>query len=224
MIVKCHLGLGDAVYSYAIIEHLLKTNKKITVQTKYPLVFKDLPCDTTIEYGPFDLWLRYTHRRKEKTTQFQDMCISAKIKEPLKIKLPKTFKYDSKIVDYVLNRVDDSGRKLAIIKEPCAAHMDKKNDNLRFAPDVQEVQDFVNKNKLKYFFVSVGKDEVFKGRIKGIDFDLNNKLTVSDLLYLCQESDIIASQTGHLIPIAQAFNVEYKLFTSGRCPIPLHKL
>lgn len=210
--IRTHLGLGDAVYSYPVVKHLLKNYKNITVLTKYPVIFKELPVKCADISGEYDLFLRYTDKRHKKTTQFQDICASAGITEKIPFRLDWKVDFSSEFIDLYGDRLMQNGKKVCVIKEPCAAHMDKRSGSFRMAPISAKVQEFINKNRNQYFFVSVGQSDKYKQRLNGIDLDLNDKLSLSDFITLVNHCEAVATQIGHLVPLAQAFGKKLTIF------------
>jgi ADP-heptose:LPS heptosyltransferase len=218
MIIKCHLGLGDAIYSYPVIKELAKKNR-VEVMTNYPDVFEPLNVKC-IPYGAnHDLFLQYTNKRNLKTTQFQDILSSAKIQVSQRIN--EKYKPDTDLPDKILK----STKKIALVQEPCAAHMDKRNKRMRFAANEKAMQSVIDKMSYTHEFISVGQDEVYSARMRNVETKYINKLSVKDYLYLCQNADFILTGVGHLLPIAQAFNVPYKcILPVGKMPIDVCKL
>jgi alpha-L-arabinofuranosidase len=215
MIIKTLRGIGDAVYAWPIIERLSESNN-VTVITKYPIIFENLPVRVSTDYNiKEDVKLSYLSRRLINTTnQYQDICIYSSYSIPFSFKWDKGFT-DSFIENHLHSIIDKSfqlGKKICVIKEPCAAHMHKSKHDLSVAPNVNEMQTWVNNNSHKYIFISVGQNEIFKSRLSGIDFNLVDKMSVQDLITLCAMSDAIVSQVGHLVVLAQGFGKPMKIF------------
>lgn len=211
--IKTHLGLGDAVYSYSVVKYLLKKHHDITVLTKYPIVFSNLPVKTeTIFDKRYDLFLKYTDKRHKSTTQFEDICESAGITERIPFRLDWKINFSSEFKENYFDYISKSGKKICVIKEPCAAHMDKLSNSFRMAPASQKVQDFINRNRNDFFFVSVGLNDKYQQRLENINLDLNDKISLSDFITLVKYSDAVATQIGHLVPLAQAFNKKLTIF------------
>lgn len=211
MKIRTLSGLGDAVYGYPIAKHLARKGP-VTVSTKYPEVFSALKnVQTTDDRSNCDLVLRYT--RVPGKTQWEEICKATGFEVPFVFDWPKTLK------DFDLPQIPQ-GKKLCIIKEPCVAHMHKSAKNYSMSPRVDEMQAWVNQNSKRFFFVSVGQDEQFKARLKGIDIDLTNKLTVPQLLTLCANAGAIVTQIGHLVPIAQGLRIPLKIFEPEKITDP----
>ncbi len=189
-------GLGDAIYAYPIVKHFAKS-ESVTICTQYPEVFRYLEgVTTTREPHPNDIVLRYT--REPGSNQYRDVCDIVGVYPEFKFEWPPMFL--------------DVEKPVCIIKEPSTCHMNKRTGDMSLAPNVEEIQNWVDAHKDQYYFVSVGKDEVFKGRLQNIDRHLVDQISVSDLLGLCSGAAAIATQIGHLVPIAQAMGKPLKIF------------
>ncbi len=85
MILKGPSGFGDAIYTRVVAEWLLKNRSSIlTVQTRYPNVFCDLPLHIVDLgfHGHVDHGLTYINDKKNQTTsQFNDMLKRAELPE-----------------------------------------------------------------------------------------------------------------------------------------------
>lgn len=211
MKIRTLSGLGDAVYGYPIVKQLARKTA-VTVCTKYPEVFSNLKnVQTTDDRSNCDLVLRYT--RAQGKTQWEEICKCAGFEVQFIFEWPKT------LPGFEIPQAPQ-GKKLCVIKEPCVAHMHKSAKNYSMSPKVEEMQAWVNANSRRFYFVSVGHDEQFKARLKGIDLDLTNKLTVPQLLTLCANAGAIATQIGHLVPIAQGLRIPLKIFEPEKITDP----
>lgn len=213
MIIKTMAGIGDAVYTYPIIKHFLKTNK-VKVITKHPIIFDSLDVEISTDYqNKFDLNPRYTHLRDSQNNQYTDMLQSVNLFDipfVLDWKMGFTKSFKTKTLNDLMTKFTQSKKKLCILKEPVCSHMHKKKKDFSISPVVSEIQNFVNSNN--YFYISVGNSEIFKKRLYGIDYDLIDKTSIQDLITLCAMSDLIVSQVGHLVPIAQSMNKKLQIF------------
>lgn len=199
--IRTPLGLGDAVYAFPIVKHFTQT-EKVIVCTQYPDVFKSLGIETTTDKTNQDLCLRYQFRSEK--DYYTQMCDLAGVHPEFKFDWP----YEYETVGFK----NKTGKLLCVIKEPVTAHMHKGARDFSTTPIAEKMQAFVNDNREQMFFVSVGKDEVFKSRLSGIDSDLNNILSIPDLITLVSMADIVATQIGHLVPLAQSLGRHIKLF------------
>lgn len=225
MIVKTMLGLGDAVYAHPIVRRLADLNDYVKVITRYPIVFQGLRDVTAVQSVSTSINVRLRYQHQNDTPQYTDMlkCVPQVSYVPLKFNWPFDFSEDAKKswLPDLLHNLEATGKQLCVIKEPCAAHVhksmhyhrDHKKLLFSMAPNVIEVQQWVDDNRNKYFYVTVGNTELFKTpALLGIDFDLVDKTSVHDLLCVCAAADVIATQVGHLVPIAQGMGKQLKMF------------
>lgn len=214
MVIKALKGIGDAVYTFPIIKHYCDI-EAVTVITPYPIVFDALNVKTTIDYSvKADLHPEYTSRRASRKNQYEDMLESIGLSSlPFEFKweLGFTDEFKSKYLVDIIMAMSAGKKRLCVIKEPCAAHMHKRARDFSVAPRRQEMQSWIDANK-GFVFVSVGQDEEYRSRMEGIDFDFTNKTSVQDLISLCSIADIVATQIGHLIPIAQGLRKPLVIF------------
>lgn len=201
--IRTPLGLGDAVYTFPIVKHFAQT-EKVIVCTQYPDVFKSLGIETTAEKTNQDLCLRYQFRAEK--DYYTQMCDLAGVHPEFKLDWPYRESDDCP------SFIHDAFQPVCVIKEPVCGHMHKGSKNFSMAPNVERMQNFVNKNNGILHFVSVGEDEVFKARLSRINTDLNNRLSVHDLISIVTYSSVVVTQIGHLVPLAQALGKPLKIF------------
>ena len=224
-VVKTMLGLGDAIYAHPIVKRLAELNDHVKVITKYPIVFQGLRDITAVQSASTSINVRLRYKHPNAIPQYTDMlkCVPQVSHVPFKFNWP--FNFTAKAVEDwapdLLIKFHSSEKKLCVIKEPCANHVhknmhyhrDHKKLLFSMAPNVNEVQQWVDDNRDKYFFVAVGDSELHKlPTINGIDFDLLDRTSIHDFLCICAMADAIATQVGHLVPIAQSMGKPLKIF------------
>lgn len=209
------LGIGDCVYAYPIIK-LYTLTREVKVITPFPEIFASLEIETLTDMNQhFDVKPCYTQSRSSKKGQYEDMLDSVKL--PF---IPFVFgwnsgfsdEFRSKHLKNIVARLSMEGKGICIVKEPCLANMHQKNGDTSVAPDIEEMQAWIDENKKRFVYISVGKGEIFTDRLQGIDIDLNDQLSIPDLITLCGMAQGIATQVGHLVPIAQGLNRPLKIF------------
>lgn len=214
-IVKTMLGIGDCVYAYPIIKHFTQT-REVKILTPYPEIFQSLEVECSTDLNQhFDSMPSYIQGRHSKKSQYEDMLDSVKL--PF---IPFMFGWNSgfsdefrrKYLKEIVARLSMDGKGICIVKEPCLANMHQKNGDTSIVPDLQEFQDWIDKNSNRFMYISVGKGETFIHRLQGIDMDLNDQISIPDLVTLCGMAQGIATQVGHLVPIAQGLNRPLKIF------------
>lgn len=213
MVIRCMRGLGDAVYTYPIVKYYEKQNP--IVITNYPVVFSSLNVRTTTNYGlSAILKPKYSNLRKSPYSQYKDLLRSVNLNN-----IPFTFEWNLgfteefkvKHFETIMNDWTASHKNLCIIKEPSYAHMEKtKNNGTAVSPNPMEMQKWVDTHDM--YYISVGREERFTARLKNIDYDLVDKTSVQDLITLIQLSSMVATQVGHLVPIAQGLSKALKVF------------
>lgn len=79
-------------------------------------------------------------------------------------------------------------------------------------PDYRSIQRWMLDNREKFFYITVEHEtNVIKNRLVGIDARIQG-LSVTDYISLCNMVDHIATQYGHLAPLAQALGKSLTVF------------
>lgn len=189
-------GLGDALYVQAIARHLLAKGERLEVCTSWPDVFSQLDVQTgAFRRHKVDIVAHYVQRKEDKnSTQFQDCCLSAKLTEPVELRLDwkpsKKWEFDKPAIIVGLprqpmNRKDGYGRELL--------------------PDCNRIQQAIDRLKGKATIIQVGAGEPLF-RFSGIDLDLADKTTISELLDIASQVDGFLGYCSFIIPLAESFD------------------
>ena len=129
--IKGPSGFGDAIYTRAIVEWMLKNKSNIyNVQTRYPNIFSDLTVTTSDLnfHGRVDYDCKYIYQKtNQETTQFEDMLNSAKLPQ-------------FELTSYLAN--PDAVKDKTIVIEPYAP-MNGVVTSLSMKPDEQEFFNYV---------------------------------------------------------------------------------
>lgn len=192
------VGLGDAVYAYPIIKYYseLYPNCNFKVITKYKEVFEcieKVSCDTETNF--FNIDCRYLNRKDKKSNQFEDICFNARIKKKIEFKIEI---YKNKI------DINNKNKKILLVRNPYLGMELRKTPIL--TPDFKKIDIILNFLKKYYYIVLLRHDE------DGTDVYLKNyneifeNTTINQLLNLVDCSDLILSQNGHILAIAEALN------------------
>ena len=190
-------GLGDALYVQSIARHLVKKGQRLEVCTSWPDVFKPLGDDVVI--APFrrpgvDIVAHYVKRKQERgTTQFEDCCISAGIDEPVELRL-----------DWAPEKQYSFKKPLVLVALPRHPMNRKDGFGDELMPDCSVIQRAIDKMKGRACLVQVGVGEPLH-RFTGLDLDLANKTTVSDLLDIASAADGFLGYCSFFIPMAESF-------------------
>ena len=192
------MGLGDALYVQSIARHWVEEGQKIQVCSSWCEVFSQIPVEVT----PFtrlgvDRVAHYTMRKGHSgTTQFQDCCISAGIRRPIDLRLDWKRTTDPEL---------PKGKPIVVVALPRTPMGRTDGFGLEVLPDCRAIQRVIDALKGKATVVQIGKGEpLFK--FDGIDVDLANKTTVSELLDVASLADGFLGYCSYLIPLAESFN------------------
>lgn len=192
-------GLGDAIYQRPIAEYLVSQGKEITVCTAYPEVFEGAGVST----APFsreriNVLAHYSMRRALKTTQFQDMCDSAKVP---RIELRFEWKVKN---GHLLHEViaKAQGRKVVLVhggREPFGR---KDGLGLELIPRREAFSEAL-KGFSDCFRVRIGNAAQYE---LDVDLDLQGKTSVSDLIDLGKVCDAVVGQVSFVAPLSEVFD------------------
>ena len=194
-------GLGDSIYLRPIVEYLAVSNP-ITVLSFFPDVF--LGCKN-VSVEPFqksnvDVIAHYSTRRHIQTsTQYNDMVVTARIKEPV----PLRFEWQIQNLELVRTLIDTAkGRPIILVHGGRAPFgradgygMEVMPWRCGFLPILETLSDC--------FLVRIGKGEQYPLKV---DMDLQDLTTVTDLLDLGYICDGVVTQCGYPVPLAECFD------------------
>jgi len=206
MIIRGARGLGDALFLYPIIEYYINKGENVTVKTNYPEIFKELNCKTVplITAGTTDIVARYAERfENPETNMLEDTAILADMPLPVelsvKYKCKRKFKFNT-------------NKKICVIRQPDYPMNAKRPEStLVLVPKIEIIQEIINKFKDECYFVLAGSGHGLKPELTGIDEDLTDISVIQELLELVNSSDIVLTQMGYMLPMAEALNK--KLFS-----------
>jgi hypothetical protein len=201
--IRGGMGFGDALYVQSVARHIVKSGQKLRVRTAWPDVFR--PLEGMVETVPFarqgvDILAHYSQRKPiQGTTQFQDCCISAGIKEPVEMRL------DWKVVKQGLaDKVRQSGKPVLVVQLPRTPMGRTDGFGASLLPDCRVIQRFIDEAKPDHFIVQIGAGEpLFKFR--GIDMDLANKTSVCETIDVASVADRFLGYVSFLVPLAESF-------------------
>lgn len=197
-------GLGDSLYVQAIARHLVRQEDRIEACSNWPDVFRPLaPHGVTV--SPFRrtsitrLAHYATRRDVPRTTQFEDCCITAGIKEPVDLRLDWTIGNRA-----LADRLRAPGRLVVVVQLP-RSPMDRKDGfGAELLPDCRVLQRAIDRLGGRATIVQVGKGKPLH-RFAGIDIDLADQTSVSDLLDVAAVADGFLGYPSFLIPLAESF-------------------
>ena len=205
MILQGLSGLGDAVFLYPIAAHYA-TRGSVTIATHFPDVYTRLAGVSFAAYGSVSQKIKYS--RVAGSNYYEDYLTTAGIDTEFFYEAPEP----GEAVKAIMADARQSRRPVCLIKDPTAAHMHRNKNDLSFAPHVERVQEWVDRHTRHFYFITpdyVGDTRA--GRLSNIDKRVT--LSMRDYLSLCGQVDAIASQWGHLLPIAQGLGKPLTVFT-----------
>ncbi len=199
-------GLGDAVFAAPIAAHFAKS-QPVQVFTNYPEVFQFIEGVTATKEAAIPencVRLRYfTHPGHN---YYADYCKASGV--PM---LPFSLPW---LPAAPLSEIfKTGGRQVCLIKEPSAAHMHRNRNDFSITPDPMVIQRWMLDNRDRFFYISFEHDtNTIKRRLVGIDHKIGASFTAADYIHCISRVDHVATQFGHLAPLAQAFGKPLTLF------------
>lgn len=198
-------GLGDAVFLYPIAAHYAARGP-VTIATHYPDVYDRLGAVSFAACGASPQKIKYSRQRG--SNYYDDYLHTAGVDVPFYYEAPEP----GETVKTIMAEARQSRRPVCLIKDPAAAHMHRNKNDLSFAPHVERVQEWVNTHARHFYFIAPDyAGDTRAGRLSNIDKRVS--LSTRDYLSLCGQVDAIASQWGHLLPIAQGLGKPLTVFT-----------
>lgn len=205
-------GIGDAVYAFPLLKKLAE-KEKIEVACVGHEIFSEFKNIRTVDFdgAPRQL-LRFEAYRGGDA--FSQMAACARIEKPDFdfVYFPLSM---SATVDGIVKKTQAKNKKICVIHEPHIAARSRETADRNDACDAAEMGDWLESFRGTHEFVTVGRDDIFLGRVK-VDYRTENCLSLTELFYLVASSDIVATQCGLLVTLACAFRKKLKMFQS-RC-------
>lgn len=198
-------GLGDSLYVQSVARHLIQTRGlRLRVNSNWPDVFR--PLGEACQVVPFDrkatLVAHYSARKQERgTTQFQDCCISAGLREPVELRL------DWKMVrpEWATDLTRHAGRRPIIVVQLPRQPMNRPDGfGKELLPQREALQAAVHQLKAQdAFLVQVGAGKpVYE--LDYIDLNLANCTTVTDLIDIALSCDGFLGYVSFIVPLAES--------------------
>lgn len=196
-------GLGDAIYVQSIARHLADRGHAVEACSDYPDVFR--PLAGRVAVSPFrrdriDRLAHYAGRRERReTTQFEDCCIQAGIREPVRLDLGWSE------TDVALTaRLRARGRPIVVVAMPRAPFGDRPDRyGIELLPDFAVMQRAIDMLAGEACIVQVGAGRRLHG-FANIGVDLAGQTSVGQLLDVVSAADAVIGYVSFLIPLAEA--------------------
>lgn len=194
-------GLGDSIYVRPIAEHYMRQGHAVEVCTNYPDVFLGSGAHVVpFSRTKIDVLAHYTRGKFDpKTTQWQDVCIAAKV-DP---KLPLRFQWsvrNTELVSRMLAKAD--GRPIVLVHGGRTPMGRNDGFGLELLPE-----------RRAFDAALMALDGCFTVRVGGNDEryglatreNLNGATSVADLLDLAVACDGMLAQCSFAVPLAEVF-------------------
>jgi len=230
--IRSGSGFGDSIYLQSIVKFLADAKMKLEV----PSYFKELIDEIGVRSAPkskknIDIIAHYVQRKGHAgTTQFDDMCWSAGKSQAvldhgvqlvdaeghalLNMKLIWAIKNRSLVNDILAK---SAGRKIIFLGMP-RPPMDRTDGFAgELSPDWRQGQKVLDSvDRSKYYIIQMGKGaKLFE--FKGLDLDLTNQTSVSDVLDVGSiSSAFIGMGCSYIIPLSESRDKMALTVWSGR--------
>lgn len=200
--IRAGMGLGDALYLQSIVRHLLKRGNKLEVCTAWPDVFRPVKSQIILSEFRRERITRVAHytdrKRISGTDQFQDCCLRAGIPEPVDLRLD----WEPLNLDLVRG-LRYKLRPIVVVQLP-RAPMDRTDGfGADLLPNCGVIQRAIDMIGNRAYFVQVGSGAPLY-RFSGIDLDLANKTSVTDLLDVGYAADAFLGYVSYIVPLAES--------------------
>jgi hypothetical protein len=183
------MGLGDAIYVQSVVRHLVQKGESLRVCTAWPDVFRQLgPKVTTAPFTRQVNILAHYSARKQKvgTTQFEDVCQTAGIREKVDLRLDWKVE-DEKLVGWLKETAD--GRPIVLVQLPRSPMGRKDGFGAELLPDCRVIDRVIARLKTRRaLIVQIGAGASLYG-LSGIDVDLSNRTTVGQMFDVATAAD-----------------------------------
>jgi hypothetical protein len=200
--IRCGRGFGDSLYLQSVVRHLVGRGQRLRVKSDYPEIF--LPLGDRVQVEAFDrradIVAHYVSRKAVSgTTQFQDCCISARIDEPVDLRL------DWEVVNRgLVEKVRKPGRPILVVQLPRTPMGRTDGFGATLLPDCRAIQRLIDRAKPDHTVVQIGAGAPLF-RFGGIDVDLANKTSVAETIDVASVADRFLGYCSFLVPLAESF-------------------
>lgn len=197
-------GLGDAIYVQSVARYFVERGHKIEVCCDWPDVFR--PLGSRITLSPFrreriSNCAHYAYRRERKdTTQFEDCCICAGIREKVDLRLgwQQVRKYLPQIL-----KAKSYGRPIVLVQLPRAPFGRADGYGLELLPDCNVIQKAIDLLHGDALVVQVGNGKP-RFAFERIDVDLVERTSVRDLLDVANIADGFIGYCSFFVPLSES--------------------
>lgn len=195
-------GFGDALYVQGVARYLVENGHQVEACSDWPDVFSQIK---NVKVSPFrrdriDRLAHYSTRRRERgTTQWEDVCVNARIPQNTPLVLDWAVK--TELADTVYEKA--CGKRIALVQLPRAPFGRIDGYGMSLLPDCRAIQHAIDALD-GYYKVQVGKGRSLHA-FDGIDLDLANATSVAELLDLAAKADLFVGYVSYFVPLAESF-------------------
>lgn len=192
--IRAGRGLGDAIYLQSIVRHITERGTELDVLTDWPVLFEPLGVKTS-EFRRIgaDLIAHYTERKAvAETDQFQDCCIRAGITGPVDLRLVWNGRRDF-----------DTTKPVIAVQLPRAPFGRSDGYGMDLLPDFNVLQRAIDLIGDRAYVVQLGSGKRIR-TFGGLDLDLANLTSVSELLDAACGADAFLGYCSFMVPLAEA--------------------
>lgn len=202
--IRSGSGLGDSIYLQSAVRALVEKGEKIEVLTNWPDVFRPLAGKVTVSpfrRNPVHIRAHYAMRKGNTgTNQFQDVCIAAGVSRHT------AFRLDWKPVNKALiEQVREGGKPVVVVQLPRRPFDRSDGFGTELLPDCNVIQHAIDLIRPTAKIVQIGKGDALH-QFSGIDLDLANRTSVSDLLDVAYAADGFLGYVSFLVPLAESMS------------------
>lgn len=214
--IRSGFGIGDNIYLQSIARHLLDKGMKLHICTTYPDVFA--PIAGRVTFQPFtkvkvDIVAHYGGRKRmPETDQFEDMCISAGIREKVDLRLDWKVR-NSGLVETIKRKAN--GRKVVFVQHPRTPMGRRDGFGKELSPDYRVMDQVIDLIKDRMLVVKFGQGQPLYN-LQKTEMDLVNKTTISDMIDAATACDYFFGQCSFIIPLAESLKKPCMILWSSK--------
>lgn len=215
--IRGGMGLGDALYVQAVARHLAAKGERLKVATAWPDVFR--PLNGSVECMPFtragiSIVAHYTTQKGRRgTTQFEDVCATAGLSEPVPLSLDWRAPTSSPLLDRV--REVAAGRPIVLVQLMRPPMNRKDRFGASLLPSGAVMQLMVDRVRDRACLVQVGSGKRLH-ELTGVDLDLADRTTVSELLDVATIAAGLVGYVSFFVPLAESLGKPAVFLWSSR--------
>jgi len=203
--IRSGRGLGDSIYLESIVRYLIERDgKPLRVASDWPDVFAQH--GEMVQVVPFtrtniDVLAHYAIRKRcNDSTQFEDMCISARIEDQVELRLDWPAPKEGIAADLLAD-----GRPVVLVQLPRSPMGRTDGFGAEILPDCKVIQRVIDQVRGRFLLVQVGAGKPLH-KFDGIDIDLANKTTVRDLLDIGAACSGVIGYCSFILAMAEAMH------------------